>query len=63
MPVRWEVTAAEYCQRLSENILHKKDLDSVTVEIQIETQELSAAVGQTNGLSAEMRLKYRQHNL
>lgn len=38
-------------------------MDSVTVEIQREIQELSAAVGQINGLSAKMKLKYRQHNL
>lgn len=37
----------------------KKEIDSVTVEI----QELSAAIGQINGLSAKMKLKYRQHNL
>lgn len=53
----------EYCQRLSQSILQKKDIDSVTVEIQVEIQELSADIDQINGLSAKMKLKYGQHNL
>lgn len=43
--------------------LAKKGIDSVTVEIQIEIQQLSAAVGEINGLSAKMKLKYGQYSL
>lgn len=42
--------------------LAKRDTDSATVEIQMETQELLAAIGHVNGLPTEMELNYGQQN-